>query len=66
GVDQSIDPAGLVTQVWVNRLTGKTFLLVAEGEATHKPLWHKRLSVALTADSTGLHALGVRPWGLLP
>ena len=66
GGNQSTGPAGLVTQVWVNRLTGKTFLFVSEGQATHKPLWHKRLSVAMTMDSTGLHALATRPWGLLP
>ena len=57
---------GLVTQLWVNRLTVKTFLLVSEGQSTRKPLWHKRLSVTMILDSAGPRPVEIRPWGLLP
>lgn len=59
-------PTGLITSVWVTRLTATEFLFVCEGSSTHKPLWHKRLSLATVMDSAGLEPLGGRPWSQLP
>jgi hypothetical protein len=57
---------GLVTAVWVTRLTQSTFMFVAEGTSMSKPLWRKRLGIYVVLDTAGLMPLSGRPWVQLP